>query len=952
MDTKQTFTLTLILVLFLYAPHVSGQQHEFTLVGSVTDSFTGEAVDSCLVTVWNSDSTSIIGSTLNAGWGFRMGIPASGEYILCYSHPRYISFERHLKLKFSRNRRPRITLDPAKLRKKPKMTADDYIYKTLEDVVVTASKIKMVLRGDTVVYNADAFELANGSMLDALVRLLPGVELKGNQIYVNGEFVENLLVNGRNFFRGNPKIALDNLPAYMVDKVKVYRRDSNSDAALGIQRINSRDKALVMDVGLKRVYSFGWTVSADAGVGTDNRYLGKLFGIRFSDYTHSVAFINSNNTNDATMPGTSGQWNSQYNLTVPSSYISAGLMHTIDDRLHRFTYEGELSFDYNSQDIHTRQSSDRFLSPGDTYSRLRSVNENKATHMTTRHNLELKRPGSGYYIIIKPRMEYTSNRSDMASWYAEQSTPIVERNGSVIDSIFFISNRKYDQQPFLISTQDIINHTNGHMWNAGIDAGVSFKISELGDVLHLNLSGNFADGRTQSKEFNQVKFHQSSVSPNTQRNTQNEIFLRNASSVISADCPVTWNNVSGWQLTIVPSFTFNMEYNHAPRTIYLMADSVNQTRQALDVINSYHSSLYTYTCTPGIRLNMFRQMKSGHRISISAGTSVRTEDSRLKYQRDIIDTCLMRLFVYAEPQLHIGYEKPNEWILQFEYDMKQQAPELIDFIPYRDNTNPLVVSVGGNADMKGMLSHTMSLYYRNMDFRSRKMIAASLAASFQPRQVTRAVNYDSSTGVQTVSLMNLRGRNALSGMINYRAPFTEKPCLYANASAQLNYSSSTEFVNNKRTVNTLMPSESLYVSYEKSNTRIEIGAAVEYAHVTSDDTGFQPFNCINLTYGVEGRTLLPYKIEFSMDAKVYTRRGYHDETMNTDRLVVGTSLSRGLFSDRLLMRLSIYDLFGKLDSVTRTINAYGRTEIWQNTMGRYAMFSIQYRFNKQPKKRQ
>lgn len=341
--------ITIILALATLCSTWAQQQPTFRLSGSVVDSFTGEAVDSCLVEVWNTDSTSVVGSTYNAGWGWRIDLPASGDFIVSYSHKRYTPQSRHARLNFSRHRRPRITLDPVKLRKKPQQKAAGYEMEgTLGEVVVTASKIKMVMRGDTVVYNADAFELANGSMLDALVRQLPGVELKGGRIYVNGEFVDNLLVNGRNFFRGNPKIALDNLPAYMVDKVKVYRRESDSDVALGIERLNNREKELVMDVELKRIYSFGWSVNADVGMGTDSRYRAKLFGLRFSNYSRSVAFLNSNNTNDASTPGTSGLWSSQYSLTVPSDYTSAGLMHTIDDRQRRFTYEGEVSVDYNS----------------------------------------------------------------------------------------------------------------------------------------------------------------------------------------------------------------------------------------------------------------------------------------------------------------------------------------------------------------------------------------------------------------------------------------------------------------------------------------------------------------------------------------------------------------------------------------------------------------------------
>lgn len=155
----------------------------FSLFGSVVDSFTGEAVDSCLVTVWNVDSTHKVAETYNAKWGFKLGVPVSGDYIISYSHPRYMAASRHVRLNFSRHRRPRITLNPAKLRKRPRSKTRELDGGSLGEVEVTASKVKMVTRGDTVVYNADAFELANGSMLDALVRQLPGVELKGGRIY-------------------------------------------------------------------------------------------------------------------------------------------------------------------------------------------------------------------------------------------------------------------------------------------------------------------------------------------------------------------------------------------------------------------------------------------------------------------------------------------------------------------------------------------------------------------------------------------------------------------------------------------------------------------------------------------------------------------------------------------------------------------------------------------------
>lgn len=89
----------------------------------------------------------------------------------------------------------------------------------LGEATVTASKIRMVVKGDTLVYNADAFQLSEGSMLDGLIKRLPGFELRDGQITVNGQYVSSLLVNGEDFFRGDPRVALENLSAYAMLQV-------------------------------------------------------------------------------------------------------------------------------------------------------------------------------------------------------------------------------------------------------------------------------------------------------------------------------------------------------------------------------------------------------------------------------------------------------------------------------------------------------------------------------------------------------------------------------------------------------------------------------------------------------------------------------------------------------------------------------------------------------------
>lgn len=104
----------------------------------------------------------------------------------------------------------------------------------LDDVVVTGTKVKLAYRGDTLVFNASAFNVPDGSMLDALIRQMPGAELKSNgDIYVNGKKIDYLLLNGKDFFKGKNQVMLDNLPYYTVKELKVYDRSSEKSRLMG-----------------------------------------------------------------------------------------------------------------------------------------------------------------------------------------------------------------------------------------------------------------------------------------------------------------------------------------------------------------------------------------------------------------------------------------------------------------------------------------------------------------------------------------------------------------------------------------------------------------------------------------------------------------------------------------------------------------------------------------------
>ena len=297
-------------------------------------------------------------------------VPGPGEYILRYELTGYSTLFQKVKI-------------PAReLGQRVRRWSAGNVYLLpptvkLGEAKVQASKILMVMKGDTLVYNADVLRMAAGTMLENLISELPGVQLDPHgQIFVNGRKVESLLLNGKDFFRGDPLVALQNLPSYMVDKVKVYDK-AGDDAYLKKMGGSSE---YVMDVHLKKQYSIGWIGNIEAGYGTEDRYLARALGIRFSDHSRISVFGNLNNLNDTRIPGSNGTWTTGNEVTSGLQTLrSGGLDLLIDGSEDR----GELltSLKARREDTDTRSVTTRtnYYASGDTYSRSRNTGKRRYT---------------------------------------------------------------------------------------------------------------------------------------------------------------------------------------------------------------------------------------------------------------------------------------------------------------------------------------------------------------------------------------------------------------------------------------------------------------------------------------------------------------------------------------------------------------------------------------------
>lgn len=492
--------ILLCLFAFCISTANAGPADSLTLWGWPRDAFTMEPViDSTQVELMTTDSTLI--ATAEPFWdryrpnshfiipvGFR-----SGEYIVRLTNPQYQTTTMRFKLKV-RKQDNSYSIGEIKMRRKP-------VSRTiaLGEATVTATKIKFYNKGDTLVYNADAFNLAEGSMLDALVEQLPGVELKRDgRILVNGKQVESVLLNGKDFFKGDNTVLLDNLPGYTVKHVKFY--DKTSERSEGL-KMDLDDGRFVMDVILKREYQIGWLANAEAGVGTHERWLGRLFALRFTPQSRLACYANANNTHESRKPGRNGEWSPSAIGNGTSTTEVAGIDYLRYDKKHRYELEGNVDVTHTDNDAVTKQQREMFQMNGSVFNRILQTNKTQNTSIGTNHKFRfMLGPENDKYrtqLYLKPQFtyNYSKNHSDRLS--AEfTANPIGEGDW---ENVFNGPDASRALTDLLVNKARTRQRGNSVNISGGINAQLYFRFPFTGR--RMELTSDFRAGRRKVHSF-------------------------------------------------------------------------------------------------------------------------------------------------------------------------------------------------------------------------------------------------------------------------------------------------------------------------------------------------------------------------------------------------------------------------------------------------------------------
>lgn len=418
--------ITLLSLFFLVCNAIAAEKKDtlMAIYGGVFDSFTGAAVKAN-VYLLREDSTivkqptrkdSVLVDTLEVqqfeDWQTKrqqvryvgMVPKQKGNYILKAEHEDYETLFQPFNINKVRSY---FEAPELKMKRKIHKSAE------LDEVVIKATKVQMVYRGDTIVYDATAFVLPEGSMLDGLIRQLPGAELSSDgEITINGKHVDNLTLNGKDFFKGDNKVMLENLPYFTVKELKAYDKADEESVALGLP-VEQQKKVFTLDVVLKKEYQRGYIVNSEVGVGTEDRWMAKIFGLMYGERYHLATFGNANNVNEERSPGKDGDWDPRKTNRGLITTRQAGMHHDVSDKFGKWsnTLDAKASWqDTNNEQIYR---SERYRTEGNIFSGGFNNNKSKNNDFKINEKFQLEKP---YWLRADAELSYSTrdNNGDSA----------------------------------------------------------------------------------------------------------------------------------------------------------------------------------------------------------------------------------------------------------------------------------------------------------------------------------------------------------------------------------------------------------------------------------------------------------------------------------------------------------------------------------------------------------
>ena len=990
------FLLTLILA-FVSATSFAAELDSIAISGNVLDAFTREYLDSVSVEMYELPSMRLVTKTMINDWInryddperrkeierwdprvrrriYRMkGVP--GTYLLCFSCKGYQDKEEQITIPPKRYGRHTETWEV-----KDVLLDKDRTHH-LGEAVVNATKIKMMTKGDTLIYNADAFQLADGSMLDGLIAMMPGLEIRnGSQIYQNGEYIPELLLNGKDFFNGDPAVALKNLPAYTVKDLRIYHKaPDGAYLRKDLTKTDTLSWNKVLDVRLKKQYSHGWITNAEVAAGpafaegksAQDVWLARLFGLHFSDHTRLGVFANINNINDTGLANNQGDWDSSWTPEPGVTTMQLGALDfTVDGKKTKINYNTNVQAVREVSDTQSETSATTFLPTGDVFNRSRYSTNYDRFHFVWANNL--KWDGKKASFTFRPGLDFFRKTYDTESLSAQFSAdPQDSYRGAALDSLY-LSPTSQRLQQMLVNSVNSTLHRTTDTWTQSANLFTYFTDPKFGRPVSIVLSQSYThEAPHETQRYALTQFSSSHIGGGGEGG-----LLENRSTLTPTDRFNLWGSFEytfhKWGiLTSDLRYSYSKNYSKNSRERYVqdLSDPSTGSGQALpsnlqtfdlDLENSFHATRNRDAHS----LSLPFELHFTEDLSLEINPSLQhTRDYYADTRGQISEATRHSTFFRPSASLFYHYRPlgadslaRKSGYIRLNYNFSQDAPDAIFSLAIRDSSDPLRITLG-NPNLNNSYSHSLS-FQQHVNRKSSNM-SSGLSYSRRQQQIAQAMSYNAETGVYTYRPENVDGNWNVNGNFSYNTTLNNSP-FHIGTYTYLGYNNSVDLISPdglsdavRSEVHNTLATERLGIDYNHKNISARIYGTVNWYYATSERQNFTTRSTFDYTYGATftANNFL-WGLSFSTDLALRQRRGYDDASMNDNNLIWDAQLSRSFGKSKAWnVRLKGHDLLRQLSNVTRTLNAQGLTETWTNSLPSFLMLHVSYKWNKQPKKK-
>lgn len=855
------------------------------------------------------DSSYVKGTAANLNGNYTLDGLRAGKYIVSASYLGYVTAYRNVTVGDGTVKVPPITLRESGV--------------LLKEATVVGVKTPVKVMEDTVEFNADSYKTQPNAVVEDLLKRLPGVEVDSEgKITANGREVSKILVDGKEFFSDDPKVASKNLPVNMVDKLQVVDRKSDLARLTGV---DDGEDETVINLTVKKGMKNGWFGTVEGGYGTDDRYQTTFNINRFWNDNQLTLLGGANNTNDLGFTDGNGnrfrRFGSDKGINTSQRF---GINFNVGNK-EIFRFGGDVMYSHSDRDTRQLQNRQYLFTDSTSYAESGSRARDKGHNLRADFRIEWK-PDSFNTFDFRPRISFNHNDSEsIDSTLTMAGDPLrtnVTRSFNTVDS---------RGNSFEFGGNATFNH--------------NFK-SHPGRSYSLNLRYSMSNVREKSNTYSHNLFYLLDDDTDTYDQYSNDHTWSN-----QVRARATWTEPlgdvkKGRFLTF--SYQFSYRWNNADKLVYDRDVEFPDGVAGLPVISpdlafvdSLSDRFRNNFFTQDIRVG-FKQVKKNY--TLDAGLSLVPSMSKSTNIINAEKSIPQRWVWNVAPFLRYRYKLGKSRSIFVNYRGVSSQPSMTQLQPVADYSNPLRVVVG-NPSLDPSFTHYLRLRFQDYNAERQRSIMVMADAQVAQNSIVSRTTYDSETGGQVTTYANVNGVWNLRAMNMFSMPLRNKNWLFTNHFFSMfnhNVGFNNGLRNNSMSLNV---NESASIAWRPQNVELELRPSYSIqATWNSLQTASTP---TVHTYGgtFTGTYYTPFGLVLASDVSYTGTSGYAAGFDSNYWMWNGSISYQFMAGKAATVALKVYDLLQQKSNVNRTVTANYIDDTRYNSLTRYFMVTFTYRFN-------